>query len=306
MTTSDALDEHNRPAAVENLVGDIAAMNHHGAFYHTESWARCAESMANAKEVLAKPAPTAEEVSTAYEGLLAAYQGLTLIADNMMDMLVTFVTALDKLVESSFTPESWAPFKAALDEAHRLIDEGDAEDEEIAEVLTTLLEAQENLVPDKAKGLRLVMAEAERLLQDADSYYSGSVKKLQAALDAAKELLKTPMEDLDQKDIDDAALALQDAFATLFEKGDVTALQILIRYAKELRQDIYTTASWQAFAAALKTADEQAAANAMLPYEVDAVYGALYTAIEALVPAGNKSALNSAIAVAQRLALIHT
>ena len=298
----DALEKLSQPAdraALEALVAQAKALNE--AYYTPDSWLPLQDALAAAEGVLPQADPEQAEIQAAYDGLLAAMQGLVLKADSLLELLRLFVESFEKLEESAFTPESWAPFKEVLTAARAMVDAGNAPDDEVLAMLDALLDAYEGLVLDKAKALRELMAQAEKLLEDPSGYWSGSVKKLQAALDAAKELLKTPMEELEQEEIDAAATALMDAISTLFEKGDVTPLATLVQYAQLLDGGLYTAASFGPFAAALATAAQKAAENDMLPEEVTALYNSLRAAIGGLVPRANKTGLESAIAVAQAI-----
>ena len=122
---------------------------------------------------------------------------------------------------------------------------------------------------------------------DLAQYYDGKAKDdFRNALGKAKDVLdRITIGDavLDQKTVDQAALALAEARSGLQAKVDVSRLQDLLEQTAGLKQDVYTEESWQVFADVVAKAQDLVEDSMSKQEDVDAAYMSLVKAAKGLV-----------------------
>lgn len=213
-----AFDYREKPvdfAALQQLVDEAGALVE--ADYTPESWSSFATRLQEAREVLANADATQEDVDQAAAMLAAARDALVEAVTADLDELRAFVDKVDGLDQGLYTPESWSAFSEALAAAQALlVDDATTQDQADA-ALVSLQEAYGALVRADVdtQALKDLVSEAEGL--KASDYSQGTWSDLEAALEAAREVLANPQ--ASQSDVDDALVALQSAIGDL-QKAD--------------------------------------------------------------------------------------
>ena len=209
-------------------------------------------------------------------------------------------------VETDYTTSSWAAFVAARDAATTLIESGNASDEAAAEHLAALATAGAALA-DKATAENIAALKAkyeEAKALDTEKYTPQTVSALNVAMRDANALTKEEIkDDVSVAQYEAAMKALEDAFAALKEKADLSALQAIVDEVLSLSADKYTAESFANLAAAIQAAQkflDDAGKNATAE-EATALGAAITAAKEALVELADLTALNAKIAEAEAL-----
>lgn len=191
--------------------------------YTNESWAAFQEALKNAKDVLAKPDVTQEEIDQALEDLQTAYDGLK-VPDGSVDTgkLSALIEQCDGLTEQgNYTNESWATFQEALKNAKEVLAKPDATQTEIDQALAKLQAAYDGLeVPAGSvdTGKLKALVEQYRKIQP-DDYTEESWNTFQTALKEAERVLEDP--NVTQEEIDQTLAELKRAHAMLEKLEDV-------------------------------------------------------------------------------------
>lgn len=213
-----AFDYREKPvdfAALQQLVDEAGSLVE--ADYTPESWSSFATRLQEAREVLANADATQEDVDQAAAMLDAARDALVEAVAADLDELRAFVDKVDGLDPALYTPESWSAFSEALAAAQALlVDDATTQDQADA-ALASLQEAYGALMRADVdtQALEELVSKAEGL--KASDYSQGTWADLEAALEAAREVLADPQ--ASQSDVDDALAALQAAIDDL-QKAD--------------------------------------------------------------------------------------
>ena len=209
-------------------------------------------------------------------------------------------------VETDYTTSSWAAFVAARDAATALIESGNASDEAAAEHLAALATAGAALA-DKATAENIAALKAkyeEAKALDTEKYTPQTVSALNVAMRDANALTKDEIkDDVSVAQYEAAMKALEDAFAALKEKADLSALQAIVDEVLSLSADKYTADSFANLAAAIQAAQkflDDAGKNATAE-EATALGAAITAAKEALVELADLTALNAKITEVEAL-----
>ncbi|MDR3201928.1 MAG: FIVAR domain-containing protein, partial [Bifidobacteriaceae bacterium] len=211
------------------------------------------------------------------------------------------VYSLYESQESRYTPESYAPFAAALAEARAIAEWGFAPRETIDTAAAAVESAARNLVEAvDTSVLDSFIASARAILADPSNHVAANLPALRAALDAA--VVARAGGGLTQAQATAAAIALATALANVHPKGDRTGLTGLITVADGLESARYTPATWDAMAVALAAARPVAANPEASVDDVETAFTALRASLDALVLRAAKAGLASAIAVAEAMA----
>jgi hypothetical protein len=291
---------------------DLAALNEAIAFAEAElakegTYTTNSYNMLNKAYEEAKAALTATNqmaVDYAVSNLYDAISALTLRGDTtaLEAELAKYVDA----VEAEYTTSSWAAFVAARDAASALITEGNASDASAAEHLAALTAAGTGL-GKKASAEELAALKArheEAAALDNKAYTAQTMSALQVAMRNAKALTKEEVkDDVSVDQCADAMKALNDAFAGLKEKADMSALQAILDDVLSISADKYTAASFADLAAAITAAQQFLSGNAnnATAEEAIALGDAITAAKAALVALADFTALDAKIAEAEAL-----
>ena len=189
------------------------------------------------------------------------------------------VNAANALNKEDYTSGSYQAVEDALDKASAQLGNPTSQEEVDAaeEELNAAVEALVNI-----SGLRTAVENYADLT--ADAYTEDSYAAFEKAYAAAEEVLAKA--DAAQDEVDNAKADLEAAVEGLQEKPGTTvskdALQALYDEMKEKSEEDYTAESWQVFADALKAAETVLGDKDAVQAEVDAAYGALKAAADAL------------------------
>ena len=294
----------------ENL--DLAALNEAITYAEAElakenTYTTNSYNMLNKAYEEAKAALTATNqaaVDYAVSNLYDAINALTLRGDT-----TDLQAELDKyanVVEADHTTSSWAAFVAARDAATTLIESGNASDAAAAEHLVALATAGAGLAKkataENLAALKAKFDEAKAL--DTEIYTPQTVSALNVAMRDANALTKEEVkDDVSVAQYEAAMKALEDAFAALKEKADLTALQAIVDEVLSLSADKYTAESFANLAAAIQAAQkflDDAGKNATAE-EATALGAAITAAKDALVELADLTALNAKITEVEAL-----
>jgi predicted alpha-1,2-mannosidase len=249
------------------------------ATYLAENTQRASDSTAAAVPFTVDPAAGAAELTT----------------------LRVLVGTYDQLYDSTpeaWTPESYAPFHAAMDAARALLAADVASAPEVANLCQQIPDLAADLVRRvDNSSLRLLIAIAQDVVDNAGDYLAANLPALVDGIAAAQAVLDNP--DATQAELDAALAALAQAVNNVPRKADLTELQAWVTVAAGLDSSRFTPASWAPVADA--TADGQALL-ALAEVSEDAAaeaVDALEEAIGGLKLTATKQGLASAIAVAE-------
>ena len=165
--------------------------------------------------------------------------------------LEALINEANNYVEENYTPASWTAFKEALDAAIEVMNDENALEYEVVEVLNNLKDAIGNLVirVDKTR-----LQEAYDMVNGLDKslYTEGSVANLVEPMANAKAVLEDP--NATQEAVDNAYEALIRAYLDLRLIPNKDLLQELINKANSLNAANYSAKSWSVVAEALDEA----------------------------------------------------
>ena len=221
---------------------------------------------------------------------------------NLVATLQTIVTMYannHEANESNYTPESFAPFAAAMARARAAIATGIVSqltfDSIIAELGATSAALVENI---NTSALDAPIAVAEEILADPSGYVPTFLGDLAVALDSALAVRAHPVS---QVQVTLEAVALWEAIARVHKRGDKSLLIALVGVIRGLASAQFTPGSWAFVTAALDVADGVIADPIAPVYEVDDAYEGLVVALDGLVLRAAKAGLKSALDVANQI-----
>ncbi len=269
--------------------------------YTRDTWATLEATLASAETVLLAPAPSQTEVNQAYDRMVEAADGLLTRGDTtVLNILVNLYAQLLSQ-ESQYTAASWQTFSAAYTTAQSLCSDPENVSAEDALAAEEALEAAvENLQLAVDKTPVEVLLEEAMVILDGDTsiYITSWVDNLRLVVSEAGELLANP--EITDQDVMDMAIRLNQALASMFEKGNNTALKALVRAAERLQETRFTPDTWSNLPPALQEA-QRIALNESEQTEIDQAWQELSLAINQLILRANFNRLLSAIGVAENI-----
>ena len=180
----------------------------------------------NAKTVLDNPNATQDEINAAWDALLEGIWGLGLTQGDK-SMLEQLIAKAESMLpdEDKYVADNWQMLVDALDAAKKVMDDGDAMDEDIKPVAEALLNAilAQRFKADKSI-LEELIAKAEAM--DLNGYNEASVGAFRSALAAAQAVMadESLTED-DQAKVDTAVMNLLTAMENLTAEGEMPTQQ---------------------------------------------------------------------------------
>ena len=260
--------------------------------YTADSWAKVEAALAAAKAALESTDQdtidaAAKALNDAVDALVEAEEPVTVDKSKLYEAIARY----GELSESDYTAESWQRVEMAYADAETALSSDDqAEIDAAVKGLNDAIDALEKAEePEPAKPdtteLQAAIDAAEALTES--DYTADSWAEVESALAAAKAALGST----DQKVVDAAAKALNDAVEALVEaepepepvKPDTSGLQAAIDDAEALKADDYTAESWEAFQEALAAAQAVLGDPEATQADVDSALDALGAAKDALV-----------------------
>ncbi len=179
-------------------------------------------AVANAKTVLDDANATQDEINAAWDALLEGIWGLGLTQGDKT-MLEQLIAKAESMLpdEDKYVADNWQMLVDALDAAKKVMEDGDAMDEDIKPVAEDLLNAilAQRFKADKSI-LEELIAKAEAM--DLNGYNDASVGAFRSALAAAQAVLadESLTED-DQAKVDTAVMNLLTAMENLTAEGEM-------------------------------------------------------------------------------------
>lgn len=194
------------------------------------------------------------------------------------------IAQAESIVETDYTPSSYAVMEEKLTAAKAVADNPDATQEEINTAADELNQAITGLVEaaDKAD-LNTILIQVRSILADQDSYLASSIEGLADKAAEAETLLNDP--EASQADVDAMVTALQGMIDAAVKGADKSALQAAVDEAGKYDLTLYTEDSVKALEEALASAQallENSELSAEEQEAVDAAADALNKAMDAL------------------------
>lgn len=200
----------DKTALTEAITADAALAE---ADYTADSWTAFAAALAAAQGVNDQTDASQEDVDTALAALNDAVAALAKQTDKTaLNAAIEQVSALQK---ADYTAASWQTLSDALTAAQTAASKEDATQEEVDAALSPLYDAMGALVKLADKTALATAIDSASALNEKD-YTAESWTAVSDALTTAQKL--NEQEDAAQKDVDDAAQALNDAVGALVEK----------------------------------------------------------------------------------------
>ena len=235
-------------------------------------------ALAKAEEVNLNQAASQAQVDAAYDALLAKVHLLDFTGN--AETLQSLVSIAQGKVESAYTKESWAPFKAALTEAEKVAKDPNALQAELDAAHDTLQEKMNALVKitvNKDKLAKLV-ADAAKYEAEIAKYTEDTAAAFTAALEGARDVLANAEV---QAEVNAAYSSLLSAIFGLRETPNKDKLESLLGKVEAMDLSAYSAKTAGAVKAAYAKAmavfkDENADQK-----EVDAAVAELEKAIAA-------------------------
>ena len=242
-------------------------------------------ALKEAEAVNADTAATQETVDAAYESLLKMIHYLDFTGNtSSLKVLVDTAKALN---EEAYTPDTWKPFTEALKAAEAVLADENALDKDIEAAKTALQTAMDNLkkvVVDKSKLANLVKESETKYEPNLDKYTEETRGIFQAALDAARGVLKD--EKATQKQVQSAYDNLRNAIFGLRLIPNKDALEDLINKVEKMDLSKYSVETQNAVKAALKEAKAVFADKNATQEDVDGVVKVLQASVDGLKTSG--------------------
>lgn len=214
----------------------------------------------------------------------------TIHTDSRKGALQAAYDEYSKVQNEGYTEESWEVFTDALAKAEALLKDTQASNEQYDAMITELDQAFAQLVKDETdkKELEKLLAEAKDL--KADDYSEATWDKVQKAIEEAEEALK------EENGMEEAAAKLQNSMNMLI---NVKALKAAIKEAEAVKDDGYTSGSYEALKAAIELG-KKIVKEAETKQQVSDAITSIEQAEKNLVKKGDISKLKEAVAKAEK------
>ncbi|MBO5303192.1 MAG: FIVAR domain-containing protein [Lachnospiraceae bacterium] len=200
--------------ALQQAVADAEKNGYVAEDYTVATWTAYANALAAAKQNIAQPPATEDEVAALVKALTEADKALVKVTD-----LKAAIADAKALTEADYTEASWTAVEAALEAAEEVVADAQATQKAVDDALAALAEAVGKLVTlaeqeiiEAKDDLTAAIEEKTADLVEAD-YTKASWEALQAALEAAEEVINS--KDATTEDIEAAKAAVEDAVAAL-------------------------------------------------------------------------------------------
>ncbi|MBW7572412.1 Ig-like domain-containing protein [Caproiciproducens faecalis] len=274
--------------------------------YTEGSWGTYEAALEYAKSIQENTDATPDQITKAIADLESAQSGLQLKADkSALDSAVKAAEEAYPVNDSGkYTEGSWGTYEAALEYAKSTQENTDATSDEITKAIADLESAQSGLqfkADKSALDSAVKAAEEAYPVNDSGKYTEGSWGTYEAALEYAKSIQENT--DATPDEITKAIADLESAQNGLQPIADKSALQTAIAAAEEAYpvadSGKYTTATWEAFEAALGVAKATYEETDATAEQVTEALAGLEAAQSGLQLKADKAALQTAIAAAK-------
>lgn len=244
-----------------------------------------------AQEVYDKAGVTQDEVNTAKANVEAKIAALVKKADKSALINAIKLANVKTTQEDKYTAESREVLKQVIDAAAEVVNDENATQEMVDVQTAAVKDAEAKLVaikvPVNKSGLETLVYQAKETVKETETYTVESLQALQAAIDAAQDVLDD--ENATQETVDAQTSAINAAMNALVKKPvvDKTELKKAVDAAKEFasseeNKEKYTEDSWKTLEDAMKAAQDVLDKPEAAQKEVDDALTALTEAKENL------------------------
>ena len=244
-----------------------------------------------AQEVYDKAGVTQDEVNTAKANVEAKIAALVKKADKSALINAINLASVKTTQEDKYTAESREVLKQVIDAAAEVVNDENATQEMVDVQTAAVKDAEAKLVaikvPVNKSGLETLVYQAKETVKETETYTVESLQALQAAIDAAQDVLDD--ENATQETVDAQTSAINAAMDALVKKPvvDKTELKKAVDAAKEFasseeNKEKYTEDSWKTLEDAMKAAQDVLDKPEAAQKEVDDALTALTEAKENL------------------------
>lgn len=244
-----------------------------------------------AQEVYDKAGVTQDEVNTAKANVEAKIAALVKKADKSALINAIKLANVKTTQEDKYTAESREVLKQVIDAAAEVVNDENATQEMVDVQTAAVKDAEAKLVaikvPVNKSGLETLVYQAKETVKETETYTVESLQALQAAIDAAQDVLDD--ENATQETVDAQTSAINAAMDALVKKPvvDKTELKKAVDAAKEFasseeNKEKYTEDSWKTLEDAMKAAQDVLDKPEATQKEVDDALTALTEAKENL------------------------
>lgn len=247
-------------------------------YYTPKSYSNYQEALTNAEEIAADLFAEEQEIDDAAEELQRSIDGLLKYADK--EPLQQVLDAAAELDSAYYIPISWQPVAEALAKANAVMQDKNAVDDDVLNVIQEIDTAVNGLVgkPDKTELSEQYNTAAAI---DTSIYRPSTVSILSAALSNANSILEN--ENAIDTDVNSAVSELEKAVAGLDLIPDKTELQSAIDDAANYAEETYTTVTYKALQEALVSAKTVVTNDDSTQAQVDEALATLTDSIDGLV-----------------------
>lgn len=197
------------------------------SLYTTESWSALEQKLAEAYQVMEDPNRTEESVQNALDALMQSMTDLVPIEDEASNPvnkaeLQKELLEIAHLKEQNYTKESWKRFADLVEEANKVLENPNASQGQVDQVVQALKAAVSNLVENEEPEETVDISKLETFYNECIAYYKEEKyskenwKQYEQALKQAKSVLEDAS--ATQKDVDQALSSLVQAAARLNEE----------------------------------------------------------------------------------------
>ena len=244
-----------------------------------------------AQEVYDTAGVTQDEVNTAKANVEAKIAALVKKADKSALINAINLASVKTTQEDKYTAESREVLKQVIDAAAEVVNDENATQEMVDVQTAAVKDAEAKLVaikvPVNKSGLETLVYQAKETVKETETYTVESLQALQAAIDAAQDVLDD--ENATQETVDAQTSAINAAMDALVKKPvvDKTELKKAVDAAKEFasseeNKEKYTEDSWKTLEDAMKAAQDVLDKPEAAQKEVDDALTALTEAKENL------------------------
>lgn len=244
-----------------------------------------------AQEVHDTAGVTQDEVNAAKANVEAKIAALVKKADKSALINAIKLASVKTTQENKYTAESREVLKQVIDAAAEVVNDENATQEMVDVQTAAVKDAEAKLVaikvPVNKSGLETLVYQAKETVKETETYTVESLQALQAAIDAAQDVLDD--ENATQETVDAQTSAINAAMDALVKKPvvDKTELKKAVDAAKEFasseeNKEKYTEDSWKTLEDAMKAAQDVLDKPEAAQKEVDDALTALTEAKENL------------------------
>ncbi len=278
VTVAEAVDK----TALGALIEKAEAFSE--ADYLPDTWAPLPAALNEAKAVMSGTKQFQSEIDKAQKALDEAVKGLLRRGDKTA--LNAAIDNAKKLAESEYSAASWSVFAEKLAGATEVKENENATQSAVDNALAELNAAISAL--KKIGNATELAARYNELKNTENKYTIATWTPFADALADAKAIIES--DEAYENEIAAALAALNETFAALEEKSDMSALQAAIAKAEKLDLSAYTQSTAEAVRASLDAA--KAVSDDSEAEVIAAAASELEEKIAALVAIGNKTELN--------------